>query len=165
MNKIFIFFALFISYFFIESNEIKAQALLKFDVDTAQFGKVYAGDTVFYDFGFTNIGNEDLIIKQAWPACGCTTPTFTEGAIKPGERGVIKVQFRSAGFAGQTLVKQIIVINNGAEKYAVFKVKVVDKAIEEDILKHKNQTKSAEPKKKKKKTKSGKFKPISTPEF
>ena len=121
---------------------VDAQALLKFDVDTAQFGKVYAGDTVFYDFGFTNIGNEDLIIKQAWPACGCTTPTFTEGAIKPGERGVIKVQFRSAGFAGQTMVKQIIVINNGAEKYAVFKVKVVDKAIEEDILKHQSQTNS-----------------------
>ena len=158
-------FYIFFCFFLLGGIKSYAQPLLKFDVDTAQFGKVYAGDTVFYDFGFTNIGNEDLIIKQAWPACGCTTPTFTEGAIKPGERGVIKVQFRSAGFAGQTMVKQIIVINNGAEKYAVFKVKVVDKAIEEDILKHKSQTKSAEPKKKKKKTKSGKFKPIRTPEF
>ncbi len=158
-------FYIFFCFFLLGGIKSYAQALLKFDVDTAQFGKVYAGDTVFYDFGFTNIGNEDLIIKQAWPACGCTTPTFTEGAIKPGERGVIKVQFRSAGFAGQTMVKQIIVINNGAEKYAVFKVKVVDKAIEEDILKHQIQTKSAEPKKKKKKTKSGKFKPSRTPEF
>jgi hypothetical protein len=158
-------FYIFFCFFLLGGIKSYAQPLLKFDVDTAQFGKVYAGDTFFYDFGFTNIGNEDLIIKQAWPACGCTTPTFTEGAIKPGERGVIKVQFRSAGFAGQTMVKQIIVINNGAEKYAVFKVKVVDKAIEEDILKHKNQSKSAEPKKKKKKTKSGKFKPIRTPEF
>lgn len=158
-------FYIFFCFFLLGGIKSYAQALLKFDVDTAQFGKVYAGDTVFYDFGFTNIGNEDLIIKQAWPACGCTTPTFTEGAIKPGERGVIKVQFRSAGFAGQTMVKQIIVINNGAEKYAVFKVKVVDKAIEEDILKHKNQSKTAEPIKKKKKSKSIKFKPISTPEF
>jgi Protein of unknown function (DUF1573) len=165
MNKNFKLFALLMLFFHTGIANVNAQPLLKFDVDTAQFGKVYAGDTFFYDFGFTNIGNEDLIIKQAWPACGCTTPTFTEGAIKPGERGVIKVQFRSAGFAGQTMVKQIIVINNGAEKYAVFKVKVVDKAIEEDILKHKNQTKTAEPKKKKKKSKSIKFKPMSTPEF
>jgi hypothetical protein len=44
-------------------------------------------------------------------------------------------------------------------------VKVIDKAIEEDILKHKNQSRTAVPKKKKKKSKSIKFKPISTPEF
>jgi hypothetical protein len=141
-----------------------AQANLKFDVDTANFGKVYEGDTIRYDFWFTNIGTEDLIIKQAWPACGCTTPTFTEGAIKPGERGVIKVEFRSAGFAGHNLTKQIIVINNGAERYANFKAKVVDKNMEQDINKHKEQTTPTESKKKKK-SKSIKFKPISTPEF
>jgi hypothetical protein len=141
-----------------------AQANLKFDVDTANFGKVYDGDTVHYEFWFTNIGNEDLIIKQAWPACGCTTPVFTEGAIKPGERGVIKVEFRSAGFAGHNLTKQIIVINNGAERYANFKAKVVDKALEQDIIKHKEQTKPTQSKKKKK-SKSKKFKTTGTPDF
>lgn len=163
MKKIKLYtFSLSIVLFF--SLNTYAQANLKFDVDTADFGKVYDGDTVHYEFWFTNIGNEDLIIKQAWPACGCTTPVFTEGAIKPGERGVIKVEFRSAGFAGNNLSKQIIVINNGAERYANFKAKVVDKALEQDIIKHKEQTKPDESKKKKK-SKSKKFKPFHTPEF
>lgn len=159
-NKIFLI--AFIVQTLLINQEISAQANLKFDVDTANFGKVYDGDTVFYEFWFTNTGNENLIIKQAWPACGCTTPTFTEGAIKPGERGVIKVEFRSKGFAGNNLVKQIIVINNGAERYAVFKVKVVDKALEADILKSKTTEK---PSKKSKKSKKKKFKPLITPEF
>jgi len=144
---------------------LQAQANLKFDVDTANFGKVYEGDTVRYEFGFTNIGTEDLIIKQAWPACGCTYPTFTEGVIKPGERGSIKIEFRSAGFAGHNLVKNIIVINNGPERYAVFRAKVVDKNMEAEILNYKEKAPATEKKKEKKSKKAKVFKPTITPDF
>lgn len=106
--------------FFLFSNITRAQALLKFDKDTVDFGTLNEGDTVKYDFWFTNVGNANLSIKQAWPSCGCTHPTYTQGDIKPGERGVLKVEFRSAGFGGQTVHKNIIIINNGLEQYANF---------------------------------------------
>ncbi len=115
---------IFILSFYMAANISQAQALLKFDKDTVDFGILKEGDTVKYDFGFTNIGNANLAIKQAWPSCGCTHPTFTQGEIKPGERGTIKVEFRSAGFGGQTVHKNIIIINNGAEQYANFTAKI-----------------------------------------
>ena len=109
------------------SNISEAQALLKFDKDTVDFGILKEGDTVYYDFWFTNTGNLDLEIKQAWPSCGCTHPTFTKGIIKPGERGMLKVEFLSAGFGSQSVHKNIVIINNGPEKYANFIASILPK--------------------------------------
>ncbi|MCC6817397.1 MAG: DUF1573 domain-containing protein [Bacteroidia bacterium] len=109
------------------------RANLKFDVDTADFGTVAEGDSFVYEFWFTNIGDADLIIKQAWPACGCTHPSYTKGPIKPGERGFIRVAFHSKGFGGHDLIKEVIIINNGDERYARFKVKVVNMEFKKDL--------------------------------
>jgi len=106
-------------------NITYSQALLKFDKDTVDFGTVKEGDTVKYNFWFTNVGNANLTIKQAWPSCGCTHPSYTQGEIKPGERGVLNVEFRSVGFGGQTVHKNIIIINNGIEKYANFTATII----------------------------------------
>ena len=102
--------------------------VIKFDKDTADFGIVQEGDTVRYDFNFTNVGTADLIIKQAWPACGCTHPSFTKGAVKPGERGVIHVTFLSIVWGGHDVVKDIIIISNAPENYACFKAKIIKKS-------------------------------------
>lgn len=111
---------------------VKAQSegfpVIKFDEDTADFGIVQEGDTVRYDFNFTNVGTADLIIKQAWPACGCTHPSYTKGAIKPGERGVIHVEFLSVGWAGHDVVKEVIIISNAPENYARFKARIIKKS-------------------------------------
>lgn len=125
---------------------------LKFDVDTVDFGTVGDNDTVIYDFWFTNIGTEKLIINQAYPACGCTKPTISKDSVAPGERGFIHVEFHSNGFGGKEILKEIIVINNGPERYARFKAKVVNKQFLEEINQFK--TPPAKPKKKKKKKKS-----------
>jgi len=120
------YFLLFFSF------AIKAQTegfpVIKFDEDTADFGIVQEGDTVRYDFNFTNVGTADLIIKQAWPACGCTHPSFTKGAIKPGERGVIHVEFLSVGWGGHDVVKEVIIISNAPENYARFKATIIKKS-------------------------------------
>lgn len=127
--------------------------ILTFDVDTADFGDVSEGDSVVYDFWFTNTGTSDLIIKQAWPACGCTHPDYTKGAIPPGGRGRIHVVFQSKGFGGQKLVKEVIIINNGAERYARFKVNVVNTAFKKELEQYKKEQEAAESKKSKKKKK------------
>ncbi len=102
--------------------------VIRFDVDTADFGVVQEGDTIIYDFYFTNIGTSDLVIKQAWPACGCTHPTYTKEPVKPGARGVIHVEFHSAGFGGKEVVKEVIILSNAPENYARFKAKIMKKS-------------------------------------
>lgn len=126
--------------------------VLKFDQDTVDFGVVNEGDTVQYDFWFTNTGTRDLVIRQAYPACGCTIPTYTQGVIKPGERGKIHVEFHSKGWGGQTVVKEVIIILvNGPENYARFKAKIVNKAFQNDLDQYKQNSAAGSSDKPKKK--------------
>lgn len=130
-DKSIIFVLLLMTFGRISAQNRDSVPELTFDVDTADFGIVVDGDSVVYDFWFTNTGTKNLNIKQAWPACGCTHPTYTQGDIAPGERGKIHVVFSSKNFGndtfvdGHSMVKEVIVINNGAERYARFKVIVL----------------------------------------
>lgn len=126
---------------------------IKFDVDTADFGVVAEGDSVIYDFWFTNIGRDSAKINQAYPACGCTYPTYTKGKIAPGARGKVHVVFHSKGFGGQSLIKEVIVINTGPERYARFKVKVVNAAFKKELEDYQKQMEQTTKKGRKKKKK------------
>ena len=121
--------------------------------DTADFGVVSEGDSVIFDFWFTNIGTDSVKINQAYPACGCTYPTYTQGKIAPGSRGKIHVVFHSKGFGGQSVVKEVIIINNGPERYARFKAKIVNTAFKEELEAYKKQMENSKKKSKKKKSK------------
>lgn len=141
-----------ISFSFAINAQNEGFPVIKFDVDTADFGLVREGDTVRYDFNFTNVGTADLVIKQAWPACGCTHPSYTKGAIKPGERGVIHVEFLSVGWGGHEVVKEVIIISNAPENYARFKAKIIKKSpiqrsepAGKKVHKKKSATKKAKP--------------------
>jgi hypothetical protein len=147
-------FLILATFFIWSSNLIYAQGPnIKFDIDTADFGTIAEGDSVVFDFWFTNIGTDSAKINQAYPACGCTYPSFTQGKIAPGARGKIHVVFHSKGFGDQSLVKEVIIINTGPERYARFKVKVVNKAFQEELENYKKQIEysSKKPKKNKKK--------------
>ncbi|WP_183567369.1 DUF1573 domain-containing protein [Mucilaginibacter sp. SP1R1] len=74
--------------------------LMKFEKESHDFGKIKQGDKVSYDFKFTNNGKSPLIITDAVASCGCTTPEWLKTPVKPGESGVIKVVFNSAGKTG-----------------------------------------------------------------
>jgi hypothetical protein len=64
------------------------------------FGSVNQGDIVETEFEFSNSGNSDLLITEALGSCGCTIPEFPKMAIKPGDKGKIKVLFNSRGKSG-----------------------------------------------------------------
>lgn len=74
--------------------------LMKFEKESHDFGKIKQGDKVSYDFKFTNNGKSPLIITDAVASCGCTTPEWPKTPVKPGESGLIKVIFNSAGKTG-----------------------------------------------------------------
>ena len=60
------------------------------------FGKVSAGELVKHDFVFTNLGKATLEIFDVQPGCGCTTAGTWTRKVKPGQRGVIPMEFNSA---------------------------------------------------------------------
>ncbi|EHQ29025.1 DUF1573 domain-containing protein [Mucilaginibacter paludis] len=74
--------------------------IIRFEKDSYNFGKINQGDKVSYDFKFTNAGKTPLIITDAVASCGCTKPDWPKEPIKPGDKGVIKVVFNSAGKDG-----------------------------------------------------------------
>jgi hypothetical protein len=82
------------------SSATADKPVMKFEKDTHDFGKIKQGDKVTYEFNFTNTGKTPLIIKDAIASCGCTKPEWPSTPIKPGENGVIKVTFNSAGKMG-----------------------------------------------------------------
>jgi len=73
----------------------QAQAEIKFEEETIDYGDVeYGGDGV-RTFVFTNTGNEPLIIEKASSTCGCTVPEKPEEPIAPGAKGELKVKYSS----------------------------------------------------------------------
>jgi hypothetical protein len=59
-------------------------------IDTVKnFGVIKQGDTAFIDFRFRNTGKTALFITRVEPSCGCTSVTYTKGAILPGKEGKV----------------------------------------------------------------------------
>jgi hypothetical protein len=96
------------------TSELKP-AEIKFDKVSHNFGTFSEKDSkVTCSFGFTNVGEQDLVINQAIATCGCTVPSYTKTPIKPGEKGEIKVTYNGAGKFPGHFKKSITVRTNGA---------------------------------------------------
>ncbi len=85
--------------------------VMKFERETHDFGKIKSGESVHYDFKFTNTGKSPLIITNATATCGCTRPEYPKTPVAPGASEVIKVTFNSTGKMGLQ-DKQITVTAN-----------------------------------------------------
>jgi hypothetical protein len=93
---------------------VSAQAVIKFDKLTHNFGKFSeSSPVVTCEFTYTNVGDKPLIINQAVPSCGCTVPEYTKDPIAPGEKGTIKVTYNGTGKFPGHFKKSITVRTNG----------------------------------------------------
>jgi hypothetical protein len=91
------------------------------------FGKITEGDRVEHTFKFKNVGESDLIISNCSASCGCTIPDWPKEPIAPGESGVIKVEFNSAG-KSDLVTKDITILANTNPVKTMLQIKVfVDK--------------------------------------
>lgn len=75
--------------------------VLTFETTKHDFGKITEGEEVAFEFRFTNTGEAPLIISEVKASCGCTTPNWPKGIIKPGASDVIKVAYDSRGRPGE----------------------------------------------------------------
>lgn len=84
----------------IVSSCIYAQGNFKFVEESHDFGKVPEGDSISYEFEFTNVGDQPLKITNVQPSCGCTVPKWPVEAIQPGGKGRILAKYATKGRVG-----------------------------------------------------------------
>ena len=60
-----------------------------------QYGTIEKGGNGDCEFTFTNEGNEPLILQNVKASCGCTTPSYTQKPVMPGQTGTIKVHYNT----------------------------------------------------------------------
>jgi hypothetical protein len=94
----------------------------KFEEIEHDFGKIIQGESVSYEFKFTNTGKSDLIIVDVSTSCGCTVPSFPRTPIRAGETGIIKVSFNSAGKFGFQ-AKNVLVVANTQPNTTLLRIK------------------------------------------
>lgn len=93
-------------------------AVLEVADDTYDFGTVKEGEKVEHEFTFTNTGSSPLILSNVQASCGCTTPEYSKNPIAPGDQGLVKVVFNSAGQLGKQH-KVITVTSNAASSHTL----------------------------------------------
>jgi hypothetical protein len=79
------------------STAAAGSPVMQFDRDKWDFGEIIQGESVEYNFRFTNTGDAPLIITDAKGSCGCTVPDWPKEPIGPGESGRIRVTYDSKG--------------------------------------------------------------------
>lgn len=84
---------------------------IQFATPVHDFGRMKNGETVHYNYVFTNVGDRLLEISNVHASCGCTTSGEYSKQVEPGKTGHIPIQFNSGNFHGD-ITKMITVTCN-----------------------------------------------------
>lgn len=95
---------------------------ITFETMEHDFGRILEGETVSYDFTFTNTGKADLILAEVTTSCGCTVPSYSKAPIRANEKGKIKIAFNSQGRRGAQ-TKSVVVVSNTQPNTVVLRIK------------------------------------------
>jgi hypothetical protein len=130
MRKIISLVALFISISFVmfAQNDRPNAPIFKFVEETHNFGNLKEGADASYDFMFTNVGKEPLIIQDCKASCGCTTPEWTKSPILPGQSGKINVKYDTKGRPG-SFNKSIFIASNAKSKEKRYEIVITGNVI------------------------------------
>lgn len=94
-------------------------AKIEFVTKTYNFGTIKEGEVVKYEFEYTNVGNSELVIKDAKASCGCTAPGFSFFPLEPGLSSAISVSFNSANKVGAQRPEITIYTNGYPSKHVL----------------------------------------------
>ena len=99
------------------ATEAASGPVITFEETSHDFGDIYQGDKVEYNFKFKNTGNEPLIISNVQVTCGCTASYYPKDPVLPGANDEIRVTFNSAHKMGKqnkvvTIVSNAVSPNN-----------------------------------------------------
>ena len=98
----------------VETKEVPANgAKIRFEQMEHQYGTIQKGGNGDCEFTFWNDGNEPLILQNVKASCGCTTPSYTQKPVMPGESGTIKVHYNTNNVGGFS--KTVTVTSNAVD--------------------------------------------------
>lgn len=97
--------------------------VFKFNEETHDFGNLKEGPQASFDFVFTNVGKEPLIIQNCSASCGCTTPDWTKDPILPGQKGKITVKYNTDGRVGP-FTKTVYIASNAKSDKERFEIQI-----------------------------------------
>ncbi|MBR1798871.1 MAG: DUF1573 domain-containing protein [Bacteroidales bacterium] len=75
-------------------------AKIRFTEMEHNYGTISKGSNGGCEFEFFNDGNEPLVLNSVKASCGCTTPSYTQKPVMPGQRGTIKVNYNTNNVGG-----------------------------------------------------------------
>ena len=93
----------------------------QFVTEVIDFGEIKKGDDGVRVFEFTNVGNKPLILENVYSSCGCTTPSWTNTPVAPGETGEITVEYNT-DIVGP-IRRTITIYSNADENPKAIKIK------------------------------------------
>ncbi len=97
-----------------EKKEVPANgAKITFTEMEHNYGTIMKGGNGDCEFSFKNEGNEPLILSNVKASCGCTTPSYTQKPVMPGETGTIKVHYNTNNVGGFS--KTVTVTSNAVD--------------------------------------------------
>lgn len=96
-------------------------AKLEFDSEVIDYGEIEKGSDGIRVFQFRNVGNAPLIIEEVHSSCECAVPTWTKGAIEPGQSGEIQVSYDTEKVG--PIRRTITVYSNADESPKALKIK------------------------------------------
>ena len=97
-----------------EKKEVPANgAKITFAEMEHNYGTLQKGGNGDCEFTFKNEGNEPLILSNVKASCGCTTPSYTQKPVMPGETGTIKVHYNTNNVGGFS--KTVTVTSNAVD--------------------------------------------------
>ena len=90
------------------------------------FGKIKQGEKITHVFQVKNIGDNDLIIGNAFGSCGCTVPEYPKEPIAKGATAAIKVTFNSEGKSGEQHKSVTLQVNTNKHNELIYLVGEVE---------------------------------------
>lgn len=103
--------------------QITGAQTLTFDKKLHDFGTFNEVDgPQTYRFEFTNTSKEEVEIEDVKAYCGCTTPSWTKGKIKPGQRGFVDAQYDPRRRPGK-FSKTLAIVTDSDEDDIVIAIK------------------------------------------
>ena len=113
-----------------DNNNTTQITQIEFDTEMHDFGRVKSGEILTYSFVYSNRGEANLIISKAEADCGCMKVTVPTEQVKPGEKGIIEVEFNSSGMIGKQLKTIEIQSNSKEPKHLIIFAEVENELIE-----------------------------------
>ena len=111
-------------------NNTEQFSQIVFDSEMHNFGKIKSGEILSYSFVFSNAGENDLIIKNVESDCGCLQANVPKETVNPGDKGIIEVEFNSAGLFGKQLKTLEIQSNSKEPKHLIIFAEVENELFE-----------------------------------